>query len=111
VAHPLHAAALAIHAVTGADIPQLALIRGTDINTTVTTVKIHDNRAHQRCRLYPLPHWTRPLIHAADVHGRINDRNPDSPLLPLIALRHGEQLRVTATGIRYTLEPNPVSKD
>ncbi|MEF9908643.1 hypothetical protein RJT17_00175 [Streptomyces sp. P5-A9] len=45
MAHPLHATALTIHAATGADIPQLALIRGIDINDTATTVKIHDNTA------------------------------------------------------------------
>jgi hypothetical protein len=111
VAHPLHATAITIQAVTGADIGQLALIRGIDINDTATAVKIHDSTAHRRCRLYPLPAWTRHLARAARIHGQLQDRTPDSPLLPLITLRHGEQLRLTATGIRYTLAPNPVSKD
>ncbi|MET8331772.1 hypothetical protein [Streptomyces sp. NPDC005181] len=51
VAHPLHATALTIHAVTGADIGQLALIRGIDIDETATAVKVHDSTAHRRCRL------------------------------------------------------------
>ncbi|MEV7238932.1 hypothetical protein AB0N06_35005 [Streptomyces sp. NPDC051020] len=105
MAHPLHATALTIHAVTRAHISQLALIRGIDINETATTVKIHDHAAHQRCRLYPLPTWTRPLIHAAGIHGQLNDRAPDSPLFPLITAQNGEQLRLTATGIRYNLDP------
>jgi hypothetical protein len=105
VAHPLHATALTIHAVTGADIGQLALIRGIDVNETATAVKIHDSTAHRRCRLYPLPTWTRPLIHAAGIHGQLNDRAPDSPLLPLITIRHGQQLHLTAAGIRYALDP------
>ncbi|MDX3772033.1 MULTISPECIES: hypothetical protein [unclassified Streptomyces] len=110
VAHPLHATALAIHAVTGADIGQLALIRGIDINTTATTVKIHDSRAHQRCRLSPLPAWTSPLIHAAGIHGRLSDRSPDAPLLPLITIRHGQQLHLSAAGIHYNLD-HPVRND
>jgi hypothetical protein len=105
VAHPLHATALTIHAVTSADISQLALIRGIDINETATAVKIHDSTAHRRCRLYPLPTWARPLIYAAGIHGQLNDRAPDSPLLPLITIRHGQQLHLTAAGIRYTLDP------
>ncbi|MFJ2154364.1 hypothetical protein ACIOHB_37200 [Streptomyces microflavus] len=107
VAHPLHATALTIRAVTGADISRLALIRGIDINETATTVKIHDSTAHRRCRVYPLPTWTRPLIRAADIHGQLNDRAPDSPLFPLITAQDGEQLRLTATGIRYNLRPAP----
>jgi hypothetical protein len=107
VAHPLHATAITIQAVTGADIGQLGLIRGIDINDTATAVKIHDSTAHRRCQIYPLPHWTRSLIHAAGIHGQLKDRTPDSPLLPLITLRHGEQLRLTATGIRYHLKPAP----
>ena len=43
-AHPLHATALTIHAVTGADIPQLSLVRGIDINETATT-KVREKRA------------------------------------------------------------------
>jgi hypothetical protein len=107
VAHPLHATAITIQAVTGADIGQLALIRGIDINDTATAVKIHDSTAHRRCQIHPLPHWTRPLIHAASIHGWLNGHAPDSPLLPLVTLRHGEQLRLTATGIRYHLKPAP----
>ena len=107
VAHPLHAAALTIHAVTGADIPQLALVRGIDINETATTVKIHDSTAHRRCRLHPLPTWARPLIHAASIHGQLKDRAPDSPLFPLITVQNGEQLTRTATGIRYNLKSAP----
>jgi hypothetical protein len=103
VAHPLHAAALTIHAVTGADINKLALIRGTDINETATTIKVHDSTAHRLCRLYPLPTWTRCLVHAASIHAQLKDRAPDSPLFPLITAQDGEQLRLTATGIRYTL--------
>jgi hypothetical protein len=105
VAHPLHATALTIHAVTGADIRRLALIRGIDINETATTVKVHDSNAHRRCQLYPLPSWARCLIHAARIHGQLKDRAPDSPLFPLITTRDGEQLTLTATGIRYTLGP------
>ncbi|WP_405835104.1 hypothetical protein OG528_38515 [Streptomyces platensis] len=101
VAHPLHATALTIHAVTGADISRLALIRGIDINETATTVKVHDSAAHRRCRLYPLPTWTRRLIRAAGIHGQLNGRAPDSPLFPLITVQNGEQLRLTATGIRF----------
>ena len=107
VAHPLHAAALTIHAVTGADIPQLALVRGIDINETATTVKIHDSTAHRRCRLHPLPTWARPLIHAASIHGQLKDRAPDSPLFPLITVQNGEQLTRTATGIHYNLKSAP----
>ncbi|WP_432077055.1 hypothetical protein [Streptomyces wuyuanensis] len=103
VAHPLHATALTIHAVTGADISRLALICGIDINETATAVKVHDSTAHRRCRLYPLPAWARPLIRAAGIHGQLKDRAPNSPLFPLITARDGEQLRLTATGIRYTL--------
>ncbi|MFB6784889.1 hypothetical protein ACFCX0_48635 [Streptomyces sp. NPDC056352] len=107
VAHPLHATALTIHAVTGADISRLALIRGIDIDETATTVKIHDSTAHRRCRLYPLPTWTRRLVRAASIHGQLKDRAPDSPLFPLITVQDGEQLRLTATGIRYNLKPAP----
>jgi hypothetical protein len=107
VAHPLHATALTIHAVTGADIPQLALVRGIDINETATTVKIHDSTAHRRCRLHPLPTWARPLIHAASIHGQLKDRAPDSPLFPLITVQNGEQLTRTATGIHYNLKSAP----
>ncbi|WP_327130003.1 hypothetical protein OG311_40430 (plasmid) [Streptomyces sp. NBC_01343] len=107
VAHPLHVTALAIHAVTGADISRLALIRGIDINETATAVKVHDSTAHRRCHLYPLPAWTRPLIRAAGIHGRLNNRAPDRPLFPLITVQDGEQLTLTATGIRYALKPTP----
>jgi hypothetical protein len=107
VAHPLHAPALTIHAVTGADISRLALIRGIDIDETATTVKIHDSTAHRQCRLYPLPTWTHRLIRAAGIHGQLKDRAPDSPLFPLITVQDGEQLRLTATGIRYNLKPTP----
>jgi hypothetical protein len=107
VAHPLHATALTIHAVTGADISRLALIRGIDINETTTTVKVHDSKAHRRCRLYPLPTWTRPLARAAGIHGQLNDRSPDSPLLPLITVQNGQQLHLSAAGIRYNLKPAP----
>ncbi|MFJ9793258.1 hypothetical protein ACIRXH_27840, partial [Streptomyces globosus] len=103
VAHPLHATALTIHAVTGADLNRLALIRGIDINETATAVKIHDSTAHRRCQLYALPTWARCLVRAAGIHGQLNNRALDSPLLPLITARDGEQLRLTATGIRYTL--------
>lgn len=107
VAHPLHATALTIHAVTGADISRLALIRGIDIDETATAVKVHDSTAHRKCQVYPLPTWTRPLIHAAHIHGRLKDRAPGSPLLPLITVQDGEQLRLTATGIRYHLNLTP----
>ncbi|PWI04515.1 hypothetical protein DIZ27_44885 [Streptomyces sp. NWU339] len=106
-AHPLHATALTIHAVTGADISRLALIRGIDINETATAVKIHDSTAHRRCQIYPLPAWTRRLIRAAGMHGQLKDRAPDSPLFPLITVQDGEQLALTATGIRYRLKPTP----
>ncbi|MFB6784837.1 hypothetical protein ACFCX0_48335 [Streptomyces sp. NPDC056352] len=102
MAHPLHATALTIHAITGADISRLALIRGIDIDETATTVKIHDSTAHRRCRLYPLPTWTRRLVRAASIHGQLKDRAPDSPRFPLITVQDGEQLRLTATG---TLQP------
>jgi hypothetical protein len=105
VAHPLHATALTIHAVTGSAISRLTLIRSIDINETATAVKIHDSAAHRRCRLYPVPHWARSLIHAAGIHGQLQDRAPDSPLLPHITARNGQQLHLTATGIRYTLSP------
>ncbi|MFE2640564.1 hypothetical protein ACFXKS_35020 [Streptomyces scopuliridis] len=107
VAHPLHAAALTIHAVTAADLNQLSLIRGIDINDAATVVKVHDSAAHRRCRTYPLPAWARPLIQAAGIHGQLNDRAPESPLLPLIAVRQGHQLHHSAAGIRYTLAPTP----
>ncbi|MDX2733665.1 hypothetical protein [Streptomyces sp. PA03-2a] len=107
VAHPLHAAALTIHAVTAADLNQLSLIRGIDINEAATVVKVHGSAAHRRCRTYPLPVWTRPLIHAARIHGQLNDRAPENPLLPLIAVRQGHQLHRSAAGIRYTLAPTP----
>ncbi|WP_030416885.1 hypothetical protein [Streptomyces sp. NRRL S-1448] len=103
VAHPLHATALTIHAITGTDIARLALVRGIDINETATAVKVHDSTAHRRCRLYPLPTWARCLVRAAGIHGQLKDRAPDGPLFPLITARYGEQLRLTATGIRYTL--------
>ncbi|WP_406500157.1 hypothetical protein OG936_37340 [Streptomyces sp. NBC_00846] len=51
VAHPLHATALIIQAVTGADISQLALIRSIDINETASAVKVHDSTAHRRCQI------------------------------------------------------------
>jgi hypothetical protein len=107
VAHPLHATALTIHAVTGADISRLALIRGIDINETATAVKVHDSTAHRKCQIYPLPTWTRPLIRAAGIHGQLNDRAPDNPLVPLITVHNGEQLRLTSTGIRYNLKLTP----
>ncbi|MGW8802934.1 hypothetical protein ACWGN9_38635 [Streptomyces sp. NPDC055775] len=107
VAHPLHATALTLHAATGADISRLALIRGIDINETATAVKVHDSRAHRRCQVYPLPTWARPLIHAARIHGQLNERAPDSPLFPLITVQNGKQLTLTATGIRYNLKPAP----
>jgi hypothetical protein len=62
VAHPLHATALTIQAVTGADIGQLALIRGIDINETATAVKVHDSAAHRRCQIYPPPHWVVCIV-------------------------------------------------
>ncbi|MET8192048.1 hypothetical protein ABZV15_41350 [Streptomyces sp. NPDC005246] len=105
VAHPLHATALTIHAVTGADISRLALIRGIDINEMATAIKVHDHAAHRRCQVYPLPAWTRPLVHAAGIHGQLKDRAPDSPLIPLITIRHGQQIHLAAAGIRYTLDP------
>jgi hypothetical protein len=105
VAHPLHAAALTIHTITAADIDRLALIRGIDIDESTTVVKVHDSKAHRRCRLYPLPTWARPLIQAARIHGQIKDRAPDSPLFPLISARDGKQLTLTATGIRYAFGP------
>ncbi|MFG3309707.1 hypothetical protein [Streptomyces wuyuanensis] len=106
VAHPLHTTALTIHAATGADIARLALIRGIDINETATAVKIHDSTAHRRCQLYPLPTWAHCLARAAGIHAQLKDRAPDSPLFPLITARDGEQLRLTATGIRYSLNPH-----
>ncbi|MGW3661414.1 hypothetical protein ACWD6R_39940 [Streptomyces sp. NPDC005151] len=105
VAHPLHAAALTIHAITAADIDRLALIRAIDIDENATTVKVHDSTTHRRCRLYPLPTWTRPLIRAARIHSQLKDRAPDNPLFPLITARDGEQLTLTATGIRYAFGP------
>ncbi|WP_405680155.1 hypothetical protein [Streptomyces sp. NBC_01238] len=78
-----------------------------DINEAATVVKVHDSAAHRRCRTYPLPAWTLPLIHAAGIHGQLNDRAPESPLLPLIAIRQGNQLHRSAAGIRYTLAPTP----
>lgn len=107
VAHPLLAAALTIHTITAVTISWLALIRGIDINEAATAVKIHDSTAHHRCQVYPLPPWTRPLIRAARNHGQLKDRAPDSPLFPLITAQDGEQLRLTATGIRYHLNPTP----
>ncbi|MDX3855911.1 hypothetical protein [Streptomyces sp. AK02-01A] len=107
VAYPLHATALTIHAVTGADISRLALIRGIDINETATTVKVHDSTAHRKCQVYPLPTWTRGLIRAAVIHAQLKERAPDSPLFPFITVQNGEQLRLTATGIRYNLNPLP----
>ncbi|MFJ9683992.1 hypothetical protein ACIRP2_39270 [Streptomyces sp. NPDC101194] len=107
VAHPLRATALAIHAVTGADISRLALIRGIGISETATTVKVHDSTAHRRCRLHPLPTWARCLVRAAGIHGQLKDRAPDSPLFPLITAQDGEQLRLTATGIHYHLKSAP----
>ncbi|MFF5456217.1 hypothetical protein ACFY40_34075 [Streptomyces sp. NPDC012950] len=103
VAHPLHAAALTIHAITGADINRLALTRSIDITETATAVKVHDSTAHRRCRLYPLPSWASPLIRAARIHGQLKDHAPDSPLFPLITAQGGEQLHLTAAGIRYAL--------
>jgi hypothetical protein len=55
VAHPLHAVALTIHAITTADIDRLALLRAIDIDENAPTVKVHDSAAHRRCRLHPLP--------------------------------------------------------
>ncbi|MGW0393884.1 hypothetical protein ACWDYJ_23930 [Streptomyces sp. NPDC003042] len=105
VAHPLHAAALTIHAITAADIDRLALIRGIDIDESTTVVKVHDSAAHRRCRLYSLPAWARPLILAACIHGQLKDRAPDSPLFQPITAQGGEQLTLTATGIRYAFGP------
>lgn len=107
VAHPLHATALIIQTVTGAGIGQLALIRGIDIDETATAVKVHDHAAHRRCQLYPLPTWTRPSYTQPQIHGQLNNRAPDSPLLPLITVQNAEQLTRTATGIRYNLKPTP----
>ncbi|MFD5786218.1 hypothetical protein ACFWH1_06210 [Streptomyces sp. NPDC127037] len=107
VAHPLHATALTIHAVTGADLTRLALIRGIDINETATAVKVHDSTAHRRCQVHPLPTWTCRLIRAAGIHGHLKGRTPDSPLFPLITVQNGEQLTRAATGIRYHLKPMP----
>ncbi|MFJ8313945.1 MULTISPECIES: hypothetical protein [unclassified Streptomyces] len=107
VAHPLHAAALTITAVTGANTRQLTLIRATDINPTATAVKIHDSNAHHHCRIYPAPGWARPLLNAASLHAQLNNRSPDSPLFPLITTRGAHQLALTATAIRYTLDPTP----
>ncbi len=107
VAHPLHATALTIHAVTRADISRLALIRGIDINETATAVKVHDSTTHRRCRLHALPTWARRLVRAAGIHGQLKGRAPDSPLFPLITAQDGQQLRLTATGIRYSLKPTP----
>jgi hypothetical protein len=53
----------------------------------------------------PLPSWARDLIRAAGIRGQLNDRAPHSPLFPLITARDGEQLRLTAAGIRYHLNP------
>lgn len=51
----------------------------------------------------PLPIWVRCLVRAAGIQGQLKDRAPDSPLFPLITAQGGEQLRLTATGIRYKL--------
>ncbi|MFE3249775.1 hypothetical protein [Streptomyces sp. NPDC059209] len=115
VAYPLHATALTIHTVTGADISRLALIRVIDINETATTVKVHDSTAHRKCQVYPLPTWTRGLIRAAGIHPQLKERAPGSPLFPFITVQDGEfitvqdgeQLRLSATGIRYSLNPLP----
>ncbi|MGW0469531.1 hypothetical protein ACWDX6_30430 [Streptomyces sp. NPDC003027] len=107
MAHPLHAAALTIHTITATDIDRLTLIRGIDIDESTTVVKVHDSKAHRRCRLYSLPSWAHPLILAARIHGQLKDRAPDSPLFPLITAQRGEQLHLTATGIRYALGSTP----
>lgn len=104
VAHPLYAAALTIHTITGASIDQLALVRGTDIDDTLSLLKTHDSRAHRRCTVHPAPGWARPLLSAAKTYGRLQDRDPDSPLLPFINARNGEHLTAHATAIRYTLD-------
>jgi hypothetical protein len=81
VAHPLHATALTIHAVTGADIDRLALIRGIDINETATTVKVHESTAHRKCRL-PTPHLDTPP-HTRRRHSRTTQRpRPGQHALP-----------------------------
>ncbi|WP_329201907.1 MULTISPECIES: hypothetical protein [unclassified Streptomyces] len=103
IAHPLHAAALTIHAITGTSTDQLAPIRGTDIDDSPRILKTHDSRAHRHCRIHPVPGWARPLLTAAKTHGRLQDRAPDNPLLPLINSHNSKQLRHTATAIHYHL--------
>ncbi|MFE3632300.1 hypothetical protein [Streptomyces goshikiensis] len=107
MAHPLYAAALTIHAITGASTAQLALIRATDIDDTLSVLKTHDSRAHLSCKLYPAPGWAQPLLSAAKTYGRLQHRNPNSPLLPLINAHHGQELTAHATAIRYTPHSHP----
>lgn len=107
IAHPLHAAALTIHALTGTSTVQLALIRGSDVNETATVIKVHNSTAHRRCRVHPVPGWARPLLSAAKTYGRFQQRDSGQALFPLIGSRDCEELRRTAAGIRYRLPATP----
>lgn len=86
---------------------QLALIRAADITDDLNILKTHDSRAHRHCRIHPIPDWAQPLLSAAKIHGQLQDRNPDSPLLPLINSQNSQQLADHAAAIRYTLGPTP----
>ncbi|MEU2681293.1 hypothetical protein ABZ638_30880 [Streptomyces sp. NPDC007107] len=98
---------LTIHAVTGADVARLALIRGIDIDEAATAVKVRDSTAHRRCQVRPFPAWAHQLIRAADILGQLKGRTPGSLLFPLITVQDGEQLTRAATGIRCRLKPMP----
>ncbi len=92
VAHPLHAAALAITTLTRTRTEQLALIRGIDIDTAATTVKTHDSPAHRHCRIHRAPTWARTLLAAAATFHQLTKRDPGSALFPLITTHGNGQL-------------------
>jgi len=105
VAHPTHAAALAVAVVTGTDVRRLALIRGIDITPDASTVKTHDSRAHRVCRVWAVPRWARDLLHAAVAHQAFEGGDPGGAVFPLIGVRDGADLRAYAHEIHLELTP------
>ncbi|MGW0008106.1 hypothetical protein ACWDT6_30345, partial [Nocardia grenadensis] len=106
VAHPTHAAALAVAVVTGTNVQRLALIRGIDITPDASTVKTHDSRAHRTCRVWAVPRWARVLLHAAVAHQAFEGNDPGGAVFPLIGVRNGADLNAYAHEIHLDLTPH-----
>lgn len=83
VAHPHHAAAIALMATMGNDLDELRRVSGNDVSRCASTVVVHE-RAHRRCRAYPVSEWARPLLSAARVYNRLEGHSDDASLFHLL---------------------------